>query len=123
MVWLSSSETGDHPDLDHAYLDRLAEVLGEEKLRELLSDGFLELADRLEQLRRLARAGRRDELASVAHDMVGTAGHIGLKLLSLAAADLERTAREPGASLGEEVAAMQALAERGFAELESRIQP
>ena len=123
MAWLSSNDTGEHPEVDNAYLDRLVEVLGDEKLSEVLSDGLLELADRLDQLRRLARADRRDELAAVAHDMVGTAGQMGLTRLSLAAADLERTARRPGVSLAAEVETIGDRTERGVAELEPRVRP
>ncbi len=121
MIWLSANGPGEYPDLDGDYLDRLGAVLGAAKLRELLSDGLLELADRLTQLRRLAAHERLDELAAVAHDMVGAAGHLGLSRLSLAATDVERAARRQDPALGERMEALEAAADPALAALRRRI--
>ncbi|HUF56410.1 MAG TPA: Hpt domain-containing protein [Thermohalobaculum sp.] len=112
---------GEYPDVDEAYLGRLADLLGEEKLREILSDGLIEVADRLEQVAVLAAENRRREIAAVAHDLVGTAGYLGLTRLSLAATDLERAARRGDRPLDHELKAVEELAEAAFAAMQPRL--
>ena len=92
-----------YPKIDEGYLDRLEDLLGGEKLREILSDGLIELADRLERIAPLAAQNRRREVAAAAHDLVGTAGYLGLTCLSLAATDLERAARRGDGPLDAEL--------------------
>lgn len=112
---------GEYPDVDEAYLGRLDDLLGEEKLREILSDGLIELADRLEQIGVLAAENRRREIAAVAHDLVGTAGYLGLTRLSLAATDLDRAARRGDRPLDHELKAVEELAEAAFAAMQPRL--
>ena len=121
MSWLGADGDGDYPTVDEGYLDRLTDLLGEEKLREILSDGLIELADRLEQVGVLAAENRRREVAAVAHDLVGTAGYLGLTSLSLAATDLERAARRGDAPLDDDLAAVEELAEEAFAAMQPRL--
>jgi HPt (histidine-containing phosphotransfer) domain-containing protein len=120
MSWLGANGEGEYPTVDEGYLGRLTELLGAEKLREILSDGLLELSDRLEQVRLLAADGRQDDLARAAHDLVGTAGYLGFTCLSLAAADLERAARRNGRT-DDVLAAIDALAEEAFAAMQPRL--
>ena len=121
MDWLTAGENGEYRELDEGYLDRLAGLLGEAKLREILSDGLIELADRLEQVGVLAAENRRREVAAVAHDLVGTAGYLGLTSLSLAATDLERAARRGEGPLDDDLAAVEELAEEAFAAMQPRL--
>ncbi len=113
----------EYPTIDAAYLDRLQDLLGAEKLREILSDGLIELADRLEQIGALAAENRRREIAGVAHDLVGTAGYLGLTRLSLAATDLERAARRGQGPLDPDLAEVEQLAEEAFAAMQPRSGP
>lgn len=83
--------------LDEAFLGRLERHLGPSVLRELMADGLIELADRLERLAQAAEAGRREEALRIGHDIAGLAGHIGLSALSARAVAMNRAARaEPG---------------------------
>lgn len=90
VLWFQKPEKPDPPDLDHAYLARLAGHIGAPETRELLSDGMLELSDRLDRLAELAATGRGAALADLAHDIAGAAGHLGLSRLSLAAVEAYR---------------------------------
>ena len=121
MSWLRSGGEGDYPKIDDAYLDRLEDLLGKEKLREILSDGLIELADRLEQIGALAAENRRREIAAVAHDLVGTAGYLGLTCLSLAATDLERAARRGDGSLEDALRTVEERAEEAFTVMQPRL--
>ncbi|MCL5776030.1 Hpt domain-containing protein [Limibaculum sp. FT325] len=80
--------------VDAGYLDRLELAIGGEVLAELLSDGAIELADRLGRLEHVAREGDRPAVAALAHDIVAVAGHMGLGALSAAAVELCRALRE-----------------------------
>ncbi len=80
--------------LDEGYLTRLSGHLGAEETRELLADGMLELADRLERLERLAAEGDTSGLSALTHDIAGAAGHLGLSALSWYAARANRDLRE-----------------------------
>ena len=82
--------------LDGQYLERLESHLGEAALRELLSDGLLELSDRIDRIPKLAEADDRDELARLLHDVVGMAGHLGLTRLSHAAVTAGRAFQTDG---------------------------
>lgn len=92
MHWLKPRPDS-YPDLDEAYLDRLALHLGEDTLIELLADGLIELGDQLSAAERYAEAGDHVGLAQTAHTLIGLAGHLGLSRLSLAAAGIEMKAR------------------------------
>ena len=80
--------------LDETYLARLARHLGDTVLREILSDGLLELSDRLTTLDGLIAEGESEPTRKLVHDITGMVGHLGLARLSRAAADTERTLRE-----------------------------
>lgn len=82
------------PTLDTDYLARLEGHLGEAALAELLADGLIELSDRLRRMGELERNGDLDSIARLGHDLVGMAGNLGLARLSVAAAELNRAARE-----------------------------
>lgn len=92
--------TGEQPAvLDGQYLARLETHLGKAELRELLSDGLLELTDRVARLPKLAEADDSEGLAHLLHDIVGMAGHLGLTRLSHAAVATGRVLQ--GAKPGE----------------------
>lgn len=93
LNWGRESRTKDPPPIDEAFLGRLAEHIGSDALRELLSDGLIEMTDRLDRLGEEALAGRRAYLLAIGHDIAGLAGHIGLSALSRAAVEMNRTAR------------------------------
>ncbi len=82
--------------LDEPYLERLESHLGEAELRELLSDGLLELSDRIDRIPSLVEAADREELVGHLHDVVGMAGHLGLTRLSHAAVDAGRAFQADG---------------------------
>ena len=87
------------PLIEDDYLERLRLYLGPEAFAELLADGLIEVADRLERLKELARAldGPAPDLPAIerfAHDLVGLAGNVGLARLARAAAELQRAARK-----------------------------
>lgn len=71
--------------LDEQYLARLETHLGEAALRELLSDGLLELSDRVGRIPGMVVAGDDAELSGLMHDIAGLSGHLGLTQLSHAA--------------------------------------
>lgn len=77
---------------DRLYLVRLGGHVGEETLRELIADGLFELSDRLRRVEEAAAAGDLAQIGSIAHDIAGVAGHLGLSQLSRLAADLNRAA-------------------------------
>lgn len=83
-----------YPDLDQGHLDHLADYLGQPRLLELLADGLMELGDQIELAETLAARGQRAALARLAHRMTGAAGCLGLTRLSLAAAELEASAKQ-----------------------------
>lgn len=82
----------DRPMLDTGYLARLGGHVGAVALAELLTDGLIELADRMARLDEAA--GDPDAIARLAHDLVGMAGHLGLARLSAAAAEAHRLVRD-----------------------------
>lgn len=81
------------PTIDRDYLDRLAGHVGSGVVDELLADGQIEVADRLEALRLAVEAQNMAEIRRIAHDLTSLAGHIGLAALSRAAVDAEREIR------------------------------
>jgi len=91
--------------LDTAYLARLGWHLGISVLAELMADGLIELTDRLDRLDDLAAAGDLDGMARLGHDLVGMAGHLGLTRLSVAAAEMNRAARDGAAGQAEAIVA------------------
>lgn len=93
LTWGRGSRPKDPPLIDAAFLARLSDHIGADVLRELLSDGLIEMTDRLERLGEEALAGRRAHLLALGHDIAGLAGHIGLSALSRAAVEMNRTAR------------------------------
>ncbi|MDT8345005.1 MAG: hypothetical protein RQ752_11320 [Thermohalobaculum sp.] len=94
MAWSDTAPRPQRALIDGAYLDRLAQALGQRGLDELLADGMIELADRLATLGALARAADRAAVAALSHDIVAVAGHMGLGALSAAAAELNRATRD-----------------------------
>ena len=82
------------PVLDHDYLDRLGLHLGPAALAELITDGLIEIADRLHRLAELACTPDDAATARFAHDLVGVAGNLGLSALAASAAELQRAARD-----------------------------
>lgn len=84
----------ERPTLDTDYLDRLQGHLGRAALAELIADGLIELSDRLKRLGELERAGDLDAIARLGHDLVGMAGNLALARLSVAAAEMNRVARD-----------------------------
>lgn len=91
---------GDGPAvLDEPYLERLAGHVGDDVLRELLSDGVLELSDRLETVAEQVRIGDREQVARLVHDIAGVSGHLGLSLMSAAAVQMERDLRDPSSDI------------------------
>lgn len=82
------------PLLDQAYLEELKRHLGAEIAKDILADGVLALTDRVGGLADAARSAPDPEgtLAQLAHDIVGTAGQLGLHRVVHAARLLERKA-------------------------------
>jgi len=99
--WLTRKAQGFRPVLDVEYLCRLEAHLGEAVVAELLFDGLMELSDRLDRLTRLAESGDHEALGHLGHDLIATAGHLGLSALSIAAADMQRRLREPAGPRGQ----------------------
>lgn len=93
MKWLHRGVAAEPPLIDTGYLDRLLQHLGPAVTAELLADGLLELTDRLARLGELAERGELAAIARSGHDIIGTAGHLGLTRLSIAAVDMNRAAR------------------------------
>ena len=93
------------PTLDTGYLERLGGHLGASVLAELMADGLIELTDRLVRLEELAAAADLNGIARLGHDLVGMAGHLGLTRLSVAAAGMNRAAREGAADQTEAMVA------------------
>lgn len=83
------------PVIDEAYLARLSEQVGDDVIAELLSDGLVEISDRLDQLAETARDRRAEAALIIAHDLTSIAGHLGLARLSHIAAACQRTLRMP----------------------------
>lgn len=88
----------ERPTLDTDYLARLEGHLGPAALAELIADGLIELSDRLKRLGEFERAADLESIARLGHDLVGMAGNLGLARLSVAAAELNRAAREGSVS-------------------------
>ena len=91
--WLDRKAEAERPVLDTGYLDRLRGHLGDGVVDELLADGLIEITDRLGRLRGMPAEDDFDGIAQIGHDLVGTAGHLGLAALSLAAMEMNRRAR------------------------------
>lgn len=95
------------PVLDTAYLERLQKHLGADVTRELMADGMLELADRLNRLPGMAADRKTDDIARLAHDVAGAAGHLGLSRLSFHATEANRALRDqPDGPLEDVIAPM-----------------
>ena len=92
--WLKKQEEPAKPLLDTAFLDRLAAHLGRDVTRELMADGLIELSDRLHRLKVLADENDIAEIAKLAHDLAGMAGHLGLSRMSQLSVDVNRLARD-----------------------------
>lgn len=93
IAWSGRKEEPEVPILDIDYLERLSGHLGVEVASELLADGMLELADRLERVATLADKGDIDALLRLTHDIAGASGHLGLSALSQHAAAANRDLR------------------------------
>ena len=79
--------------LNHDYLAGLRRHLGTVHSCELLADGMLDLAGRLDRLAQLARRGDNPAIAALSHEIVGAAGYLGLARLSHFAAQASAAAR------------------------------
>jgi HPt (histidine-containing phosphotransfer) domain-containing protein len=84
--------------LNHEYLAGLQTYLGAAHARELLSDGMIDLAGRLDRLAELAARGDNGRIATLSHEIVGVAGHLGLGLMSHLAAQASQAARNGDAA-------------------------
>lgn len=93
IAWRGKSEEPEVPILDMGYLERLSGHLGAEVASELLADGMLELADRLDRVADLADKSDVDSLLRLTHDIAGASGHLGLSALSRHAATANRDLR------------------------------
>ena len=94
LNWPGKSRDQEMPVLDLAYLERLSGHIGAEVAAELLADGMLELADRLDRVSDLANKGDMEALLRMTHDIAGSAGHLGLSALSRDAVTANRSLRE-----------------------------
>ena len=117
VLWFQKPDQPEPPDLDHAYLARLAGHIGEVETRELLADGMLDLSDRLDRLSELAIAGDAGRLAELVHDIAGAAGHLGLSRLSRAAVDAYRLLQDNPPPLSEAIGPLEACREEALAAL------
>lgn len=120
MTWLKAKPER-YPVIDAEYLSRLAALLGSETMAELLADGLIEVADRIDRVEALAEAGDRAGVARIAHDLVGIAGHLGLTQLSIAAGDLQEVAGRSRPSLLVEAEVLTALARPALDALRERL--
>ncbi|MEM1345674.1 MAG: Hpt domain-containing protein [Pseudomonadota bacterium] len=111
------------PILDSEFLARLEGHIGADVVQELLSDGLIEIEDRLQALERAAARHDRGEALRLAHDITGIAGHLGLSALSLASASLVREGREaPDHATPALVAPVLALGPDALAALRRRVE-
>jgi len=88
--------------VDPSVLESLRDLGGEDEpefLKDLLTK-FVEHADRaVVELRAAAACGDRERVRAVAHGLKGSAGNVGAKPLADLAAELEATAKSPGAAV------------------------
>lgn len=105
ILWKEKQAPEAPPLLDTAYLERLQKHLGVDVTRELMADGMLELADRMNRLPAMAAERKSEDIARLAHDIAGAAGHLGLSRLSYHATEVNRELREKPARPLEEVIA------------------
>lgn len=120
MAWLAR-RTGGDPDLDDDYLDRLGDVVGPACFSEFLSDGLIEITDRLDRLDRAAKAGDRIEIGRIARDLTALAGQLGLTRLSLAAAGVAHAAHHSENPLEPMIRQLARGARPGFDSLFERV--
>ncbi|MFK7942101.1 MAG: Hpt domain-containing protein [Paracoccaceae bacterium] len=93
IAWSEKSEEPEVQILDLNYLERLSGHLGADVASELLADGMLELADRLDRVAELADNADLEGLLRLTHDITGASGHLGLSALSRHAAEANRHLR------------------------------
>ena len=106
-LWREKPAPDAPPVLDTAYLERLQKHLGADVTRELMADGMLELADRMDRLPGMAAERKAEDIARLAHDVAGAAGHLGLSRLSYHATEANRVLRsDTGLSLEDVIAPM-----------------
>ncbi len=119
MFGLNRKELIDEPPaFDRDYLARLEGHVGREVLRELVADGLFELTDRIERVSECADRGDVHTIGSLAHDIAGVAGHLGLTHLSRMAVEMNRTARrDPGIDAAALVGPMRAAGPMALASL------
>jgi HPt (histidine-containing phosphotransfer) domain-containing protein len=82
------------PVLNHDYLAGLRRHLGTAHTGELLADGVLDLAGRLDRLAEMARQRDNPAIARLTHEIVGLAGYLGLQRMSQFAAQASHAARQ-----------------------------
>lgn len=111
-----SGKVADMPVLDAKPLEDLSAVLPPGTFRTLVGDfvrlGLAQAAD----LQRAAGEGRHQDTVTLVHDLVGTAGNIGLLALSARARSLLRRLRAeaPGVGVLAEAQALAHAAEEGW---------
>lgn len=104
-----SGKVADMPVLDAKPLDDLSAVLPSATFRALVGD-FVRLGlEQATELQRAAGEGRHQDTVALVHDLVGTAGNIGLLALSARARSLLRRLRAEEGGIGT-LAEAQALA-------------
>lgn len=106
VTWFSAREEGAPAILDKGYLQRLSKHIGTRETQELLADGMIDLADRLEQLKRHGQSGDVTAVAKLVHEIAGAAGHLGLTAMSHAAFEVSRRARENPDAAADQLAAL-----------------
>ena len=81
------------PILNHDYLAGLRRHLGTAHACELLADGMIDVVGRLDRLAQMRERGDNAEIAALAHEIVGAAGHLGLHRMSQFSAHVSQAAR------------------------------
>ncbi len=90
--WLIRTETPAPDTLDEGYLARLQRHVGADAMGELIDDGMLELADKLDHLAEQEGTDDIKHVAAVCHDIAGAAGNLGLTALTRVAVEANRQA-------------------------------
>jgi signal transduction histidine kinase/DNA-binding response OmpR family regulator/HPt (histidine-containing phosphotransfer) domain-containing protein len=99
MAAVGIETSAGRPIFDAGRLEAIAAVTTADKMRQLLDDFLIDLAARIDRIRRLAAAGDLPALASEAHILIGTAGNFGAPRASLFATEL-KAASEVGDCAG-----------------------
>jgi HPt (histidine-containing phosphotransfer) domain-containing protein len=90
--WLTKTAEPPPAVLDEAYLRRLESHVGSDAMAELMSDGLIELKDKLDNLEARAGSATVKQIAPLCHDIAGAAGNLGLTAMTQAAVQANRSA-------------------------------